>query len=250
MFGSALRPCRPARGASLVRAPRPLAALVALAALVLSASAAGAQPPAAPDGGQIVTGQPLTDSASAAAARRAADVPIAVGDRVRVKVWREPTFSDSVTVDERGEVVLPRIGVMKVGGRTISSLQDTLRGRYEEWLRDPGVTVTVYRRVGVQGEVRAPSLYYVDVTMTLREVLAQAGGITEAGDQDDVSIVRDGKRIKLGKWRAGGPLSAELRSGDQVVVGRRSWISRNAVAAVTTLGLVVSVALQVYNSTK
>jgi polysaccharide export outer membrane protein len=222
---------------------RALGARVALAvALVLGARSASAQAPSEPSASP--------DSASAAAAQRAANVPIAVGDRVRVKVWREPAFSDSVTVDQRGEVVLPRVGPMRVAGRTISTLQDTLRSRYAEWLRDPTVTVTVYRRVGVQGEVRAPSLYYVDVTMTLREVLAQAGGITEAGNTDDVSIVRDGRTMKLGKWRAGGPLSAELRSGDQVVVGRRSWLSRNALAAVSTLGLVVSVAVQVYNSSR
>jgi polysaccharide export outer membrane protein len=224
---------------------RALGARVALGvALVLGApgATASAQAPSEPSASP--------DSASAAAAQRAANVPIAVGDRVRVKVWREPAFSDSVTVDQRGEVVLPRVGPMRVAGRTISTLQDTLRSRYAEWLRDPTVTVTVYRRVGVQGEVRAPSLYYVDVTMTLREVLAQAGGITEAGNTDDVSIVRDGRTMKLGKWRAGGPLSAELRSGDQVVVGRRSWLSRNALAAVSTLGLVVSVAVQVYNSSR
>jgi hypothetical protein len=33
-------------------------------------------------------------------------------------------------------------------------------------------------------------------------------------------------------------------------VGRRSWLSRNALAAVSTLGLVVSVAVQVYNSSR
>lgn len=212
--------------------------LLSLAAVACAGHRASAQP-----ADSVVRG----DSA-AAAAQRAASVPISVGDRVRVKVWREPAFSDSVTVDQRGEIVLPRIGPMRVAGRTISTLQDTLRTRYAEWLREPDVTVTVYRRVGVQGEVRAPSLYYVDVTMTLREVLALAGGITESGNTDDVSIVREGRTLKLGKWRAGGPLSAELRSGDQVVVGRRSWLSRNALAAVSTLGLVVSVAVQVYNS--
>ena len=185
-----------------------------------------------------------------AAAQRAASVAVAVGDRVRVKVWREPSLSDSLTVDERGELVLPRLGVLRVTGRSISSLQDTLRLRYAEYLRDPAVTVTVYRRIGVQGEVRAPGLYYVDATVTLREVLAQAGGITEAGNQDDVRIVRGGRETRLGRWRAGGPLAAELRSGDQVLVGRRSWLSRNALAAVGTLGLVVSVALQVVNASR
>jgi hypothetical protein len=63
-----------------------------------------------------------------------------------------------------------------------------------------------------------------------------------------VVIVRDGRQIPLGSWRGGGPLAAELRSGDQVFVARRSWLSRNALAAVSTLGLVVSVAVQVINS--
>lgn len=216
-------------------------ALVSVVALVLAA-------------GSRATAQATVDSAgsdpTAAAAQRAASVAVAIGDRVRVKVWREPALSDSLTVDERGEVVLPRLGVLRVTGRSIASLQDTLRARYAEYLRDPAVTVTVYRRIGVQGEVRAPGLYYVDATVTLREVLAAAGGITEAGNQDDVRIVRGGQAIRLGRWRAGGPLAAELRSGDQVLVGRRSWLSRNALAAVGTLGLVVSVALQVINASR
>lgn len=194
---------------------------------------------------QHVAQAPAPDSA-AAAALRAANVAIAVGDRVRVKVWREPAFSDSLTVDERGVIVLPRLGPLLVAGRTIGSLQDTLRTRFEVYLRDPALTVTVYRRVGLQGEVRVPNLYYVDATMSLREVLAMAGGITEAGNPDDVAIVRDGRARRLGRWRDGGPLSAELRSGDQILVGRRSWLSRNALAAVSTLGLVVSVGLQAF----
>jgi polysaccharide export outer membrane protein len=183
---------------------------------------------------------------AAEAARRAASVPVAVGDRVYVRVWREREFSDSVTVDERGEVVLPRLGAVPVAGRPIGSLQPWLTREYAQWLRDPVVGVTVLRRVGVQGEVRAPALYFVDATKSLREVLAEAGGITEAGDPNDVVIVRGGQRVPLGRWNAGGPLAADLRSGDQVIVGRRNWVARNALATVSTLGFVVSVAVQVF----
>jgi polysaccharide export outer membrane protein len=213
----------------------------------LLALAAAVAPIAAP------TAQPSRAAIEArgghdANATRAADVAVAVGDRVRVRVWREPQLSDEFVVDEQGDVVFPRLGRTRVAGRKIASLHDTLTARYAEYLRDPEVTVTVLRRVGVQGEVRAPNLYYVDVTKTLREVLAEAGGITEAGNPDRVAIVRDGREIPLGRWRSGGPLAAELRSGDQVFVARRSWLSRNALATVSTLGLVVSVAVQVINS--
>jgi protein involved in polysaccharide export with SLBB domain len=181
----------------------------------------------------------------AAGALRAAQVAIAIGDRVTVRVWREPSFSDSLTVDDRGEVVLPRLGPMRVAGRTIASLQDTLRMRFAEYLRNPSVQVTVYRRVGVQGEVQKPNLYFVDATMSLREVLALAGGITENGSRNGIVIVRDGKQMRLGKWNEGGPLTADLRSGDQIVVGTRSWLSRNSLAVVSTAGLVLSVLLPV-----
>jgi protein involved in polysaccharide export with SLBB domain len=108
-----------------------------------------------------------------------------------------------------------------VAGRTISGLQDTLRTRLSQYLRNPAIRVTVFRRIGVQGEVRAPSLYFVDVTMTLREVIALAGGLNEAGNPNDIVVVREGERIKLGKWRAGGPISTELRSAVAQRAGRR-----------------------------
>lgn len=188
------------------------------------------------------------NESTAAAATRAASVGVAVGDRIRIKVWREPTFSDSsLTVDSRGEVVLPRVGPVTVAGTTIGSLQDTLRARYAVYLRDPVVTVIVYRRIGVQGEVRVPGLYYVDATMTLRDVIAQSGGLTDAANTSDIEVVRDGRRLELDA-RPSEQRSAltELRSGDAVVVGRTSWLSRNALAVASTIGLVVSVGVQVF----
>lgn len=222
--------------------------LLGVAAAPITAQRSSAAAPTTAAGSVPAVAGPAGADTSATAARRAAEVAVAVGDRLRLRVWREPQFSDEFMVDEQGAVVLPRLGRTLIAGRTIASLQDTLTVRYAEFLRHPEVTVTVLRRVGVQGEVRAPNLYYVDVTKTLREVLAEAGGITEAGNPDRVAIVRDGRQIPLGRWRDGGPLAAELRSGDQVFVARRSWLSRNALAAVSTLGLVVSVAVQVINT--
>jgi len=214
-----------------------LRTLLLLLVLVVPLAVAAAQG-AAP-------GTSAAESAQEPAARRAASVPIEIGDRVLVRVWREPGFSDSMTVDDAGEIVLPRLGPTRVAGHSIESLQDSLRVRYAEYLRNPSVQVVVLRRIGVQGEVNKPSLYFVDVTMTLREVLALAGGITEKGNPNSVVIVRQGREISLGKWQRGGPIATELQSGDQIVVGTRSWLSRNALAAVSTAGLVLSVLLPV-----
>src|SRR5688500_9972761 len=104
-----------------------------LALLVLLSRAAGSQ---VPDPGAA----PSPVDSAAVAAQRAAGVAIAVGDRIAVKIWREPGLSDSaIVVDERGDVVLARVGTLHVAGRTIAAVQDTLRDRYAEYLRNPSV---------------------------------------------------------------------------------------------------------------
>lgn len=186
-------------------------------------------------------------ASGARAAERAATVDVAVGDRVRVHTWREPQYSDDqLVVDYVGQITLPRVGPLRAAGLTVSALQDTVVGRYAEFLRNPVVTVTVLRRVGLQGEVRAPGLYFVDPTTSLRDVITQGGGLTEAANPSRVALVRDGRVVGVdAAARASAPLT-ELRSGDAIVVGRRSWLSRNALAVVSTMGLVVSVAVQVF----
>ncbi len=231
----------------MVTFSRPLSrgrAAVWLARALILAAAPGA---AACTRGRGEAGLAASLNASAAEeAERAASVSVAVGDRVRVKVWREPQYSDELTVDAAGEIVLPRLGPIRVTGMRIGVLQDSVRGRYAEYLRDPVVTVTVLRRVGLQGEVRAPGLYYVDPTTTLRDVIAQGGGLTEAANAGRVEVVREGRQLSLNGNAGARTAVGELQSGDAIVVGRRSWLSRNALAVVSTLGLVVSVGVQVF----
>src|SRR5204862_36777 len=81
-----------------------------------------------------------------------------------------------------------------------AQLQDTLRTRYSEFLRDPELEVAVLRRVVVNGEVKVPNVYLVDVSSTVRDVIAKAGGLTESGSASRVSIVRDGKRLSVKGW--------------------------------------------------
>jgi polysaccharide export outer membrane protein len=198
------------------RAARPIAAAVALALCAGVARAGGAQPSA--------DSLPVVRS----------------GDRLAVSIWREPELSQTLTVDQAGEVFLPRLGRMRVAGITVEGLPDTLRSRYAEFLRNPSVDVKVLRRVGVFGAVKAPNLYYVDVTTTLGDVIALAGGIEEDGRQNEVLVVRDEQRMKLKGWRERGA-GVELRSGDRVVVERRNWIARNGIATFSSLAVAVSV---------
>lgn len=162
------------------------------------------------------------------------------GDEIALRVYREPEMSDTFPVARGGEVTLPKLGRVRVVDRPIVALQDSLRTALAEFLRNPAVEVTVLRRIGVTGAVRKPDLYYVDLTVTLRDVLASAGGVTDGGNPSDITVVRDGVAMRLAGGRQSAFTAAELRSGDQVVVGEKSWLRRSPLAALGSVAGVLS----------
>lgn len=161
------------------------------------------------------------------------------GDQVALRILREPEMSGSYQVDETGHVVLPRLGIVRVADQEAGSLRDSLRAAYARYLRDPSIEITVLRRIAVGGDVYKPGIYMVDLTATLRDAVAMAGGVTDQGNPDRIEILRDGRRYRVAEKDAASVATSELRSGDRVVVGRRSWFSRNPNAAIGTFtGLV------------
>lgn len=171
-------------------------------------------------------------------AERAAQVRVQPGDRVAVRVFREPGLSDTVTVDVDGGLALPRLGTIPTRALSVAALHDTLRARYAGFLRNPSFELSVLRRVVVNGEVNKPGVYFVDIGSTLRDVIAQAGGIADLGDAGRVSLVREGTVVPMRDWER---RTDELRSGDQVLVGKRSWLSRNALGLTGTVTALASV---------
>lgn len=186
------------------------------------------------------------NSLPGSAVERAGNAIVGAGDRLVIKVFREPTLSDAVIVDSRGDIVFPKIGQVHVSGLSILSVQDTLRARFGKFLREPAVDVNVLRRVIVNGEVLRPGVYYVDIgTATLRDVVALAGGVSPYGHTDRVGVVREGRRIAVDDWERSELPVADLQSGDQVVVGRRSWLALNLGTVVGAVGLLSSIVLTI-----
>ncbi len=152
------------------------------------------------------------------------------GDRIALKIWNEPEMSDTFNISERGEAILPKLGAVHVTALPLAELQDSLRRAYAVYLRNPSVEIAVLRRIAVQGEVRQPGIYLADLTMGLPEIIARAGGYTEAGNPRNIVILRDGRRIRYGREEGAALLASELQSGDQIFVRPRSALARNPVA--------------------
>jgi protein involved in polysaccharide export with SLBB domain len=183
--------------------------------------------------------QPVSSQDTAPSSGREARVQ--PGDRVTVRIFREPDLSGTVTVGLDGEVVLPRLGRVYVADRTAGEVQEDLRTAYARYLRNASVEVVVLRRIGVHGEVRRPDLYVVDLTTTLRDVITMAGGLTPEAHPGRIYVVREGQRITFDGPDVAQMATSELRSGDQVVVGQRGWIQRNPIGTASgAVGLVVA----------
>lgn len=162
------------------------------------------------------------------------------GDLVRVQIWREEDLSGEFPVDEDGVVTLPLLGERQVTGTPMRELRDTLIAAYRVHLRNPSISVTPLRRVNVLGEVRQPGLYSVDPTVSLAGAVALAGGATPNGDLNRITVVRAGETIHERVAAASTLNTVDIRSGDQILVQRRSWFERNSTFVVSALLSVTS----------
>lgn len=167
------------------------------------------------------------------------DLPIRIGDVVRLAVWRQPEYTGDFPVNARGRAVLPLVGEWEVEGELPSELRRRLTEAYARTLRDPVVSLEVLRRIRVLGEVPRPGIFHLDATMSVADALAHAGGRTPLARGGDV-ILRRGDEVLMSDVRTDA-LLAELpiRSGDELFVPQRSWLDRNAPVLISsTLGLV------------
>lgn len=216
-----------------------------LIALVLALATGCASSPEQP-------AEALPAPASTASASTGADsvhvveaFPLRPGDVIRLRIWREPDLSGEFPVNPMGTVTLPKIGEVAVADRTPAEVEATLLEEFDRYLRNPSIEITMLRRVNILGFVRAPGLYPVDPTMTLRDVLALAGGVLPNGEENRLELIRGERRLVT-------PVTGEMRlddlgirSGDQLYVPERSWMRRNAniVAGVASTIITASVSL-------
>ena len=114
-------------------------------------------------------------------------------------------------------------------------MRAVLTDEYRLHLRNPSINIVPLRKLLVLGAVREPGPYEVDPTETVIGAIAQAGGIDGSGNLERVDVVRDGsvalKRVAIESTIT----SLGLRSGDQIMVGERSWLARNQNLVISVL---------------
>jgi polysaccharide export outer membrane protein len=185
-----------------------------------------------------------------AAKSSAAQEYVQPGDVVKLWVWREDELSGEFLVPASGVVVFPKIGEQNVTDKPMPELRDALVGEFQKYLRNPSIEISFLRRVNVLGAVRKPGVYALDPTMTVAMALAMAEGTTSEGRPDRVELQRDGEILIANITQRTRIGELPIRSGDQLFVPERSWISRNSgflAAAVSGIFGLASVLIAVSN---
>lgn len=170
------------------------------------------------------------------------DLVLLPGDILRVAIWREEDLSGDFRVGPDGNVILPLLGQRLVTDSTWDSVRDRLLEAYREELRNPSIELTPLRRIYVLGEVNEPGLYPVDPTVSLAGAVAMAGGASPEGDLRNLRVVRGGALVLDGIHSETALASLDVRSGDEIFVGRRNWFSRNSqfvISAMLSLSAII-----------
>lgn len=97
-----------------------------------------------------------------------------------------------VKVDNKGQVDLPVIGLVKVGGLTLNGAEKKVKTAAGDYLKNPRIAIkllnfnyTVIGEVGRQGTINV-----VDPKVNVLEAIGQAGGFTQFADRENVRIIR------------------------------------------------------------
>lgn len=110
---------------------------------------------------------------------------LGVGDLVELGVYNVPELSTKTRVGSNGDIYLPLIDYVHVGGLTLEESQTLIEKRYSDggFLKDPHVTLFVdeYASQGasVLGEVSKPGVYPVLGQQRLLDLVSAAGGFTD-----------------------------------------------------------------------
>jgi len=153
-------------------------------------------------------------------------------DIISVSVFGQDRYSRSgITIPPSGRISLALIpGGIFVNGKTVEEVAEVIKKRYDEYIIDPQVDVSLDKassyRYSVIGDVAQPGIRLMNRRMTVTEALGEAGGVLQTGDRSRVVVLRrqsDGnlKPIAVNVsaiYKGKAPDVTYLVPGDQVIV--------------------------------
>jgi len=153
-------------------------------------------------------------------------------DVISVVVFNQDRYSRSgIIVPPSGRISLSLIpGGVFVNGKTVDEVAEIIKKRYDEYIIDPQVTVSLDKassyRYSVIGDVGQPGIRLMSHRMTVTEAIAEAGGVLQTGNKSKIVVLRRQSTGVLATipvnvsaiYKGKAPDSTYLVPGDQIIV--------------------------------
>lgn len=172
-------------------------------------------------------------------------------DVISVEVLNQDRYTrKGITVPPNGRISLALIpGGVFVNGKTTQEVAEIIKKKYDEYIIDPDVTVSLDKamsyRYSVVGDVLQPGVRLMSRRMTVTEALAEAGGVLSTGDRSKVYVLRrqstgfvEPLTVNVSAiYKGKAPDNTYLVPGDQIVVPGnkmkkvREWLGFASVAS-------------------
>lgn len=147
------------------------------------------------------------------------------GDEVNVDIWGASQESITESVSPDGTITIEGIGVVKLGGLSVSQakakLKQVIGPRYQGSNIELTLGQTRTITISVMGEVKVPGTYTMSAFATVYNALYMAGGPNEIGTLRNVKVYRKGKllsNVDVYDFLLNGKLSGDVRLQDNDVI--------------------------------
>ena len=158
-------------------------------------------------------------------------------DVISVNVFAQERYSkQGIVIPPSGRIYLALIpeGIF-VNGKTVDQVSELITKRYDEYIHNPQVSVSLDRagsyRYSVVGDVAQPGIRLMTRRLSVTEAIAESGGILRTGSKSKVYVLRKQANGNLQPipvnvsaiYKGQAPDSVYLQPGDQVIVPGNKW---------------------------
>jgi polysaccharide biosynthesis/export protein len=157
-------------------------------------------------------------------------VRLSPGDVLKFSFAEESDLDQTQKIRRDGKISLPYLGEVTAAGKRVIDLQRELTRRYDEYLENPEVLVTLENGVAtviVSGFAVYPGKVTFDRPTTVYQAIMQAGGVSDYGSLSNIHLTRliNGvertERINLRPSVHGEPVNPKyVQDGDVIYIAR------------------------------
>lgn len=138
---------------------------------------------------------------------------MAVGDQVRIDVWKNPELSVTEPIRPDGKIAVPLVGDVDAAGKSPEQLSGDIRRKLSSYIKNPNVTVilTELRGHAFLSRIRVTGAVEENLSINYHQGMTVLDAVLEAGSVD---LYADANRTKLHRRTDTGTVSYDIRLKD------------------------------------